>query len=703
MTATQRAIQWTGLVYLVFTFAVALPAELPVYGQEQDGGKDSADAATQEPQRSDVVERALGRLYQLDVTVTGPEDAIKDLGVEDFDLVVNSNFMEEFFVDRVCRSVFETPAPDSEPVDDSAESGAEPAATPAPVAGPRATFLMYFDQVHLSLAGRSRALQMARDLVPQLVSGGAVSVVSSGRGVETFAEYSEDEFELLEALEKLEYDRNQWDEWTQLEERRFADINRYLVDDRIDQAISMARFYAKEERYRAEKALYRLSMVLGRLATRDQPKVVIYFSDSMRRNPGRHYLDLFNQNLVDRQTEDQGTIENDSQVTAVIFDRVIQEAAAHGIRVYAVEAQGMVVQTNRSGALRATPTTSSGLRDAQGSLQSLAIETGGQAFISSGVSAKSIRRNIEKDLSCLYLVSFDPTGMPLDRSIPVRLDVKRPRVKAQVRGTIVLQSEEARRKSALLAAFGATEKEKAGISANSPIRAGMLPLGFEDGKFKARLQVYVDGSPLPGAKWDVGASVVAEDRVPLEASGRIEVDQPNIPVVLETEAYFKPGSYEVVMVAHETESDHIVSRRVENTWPNPKAQPVAVSPISIVQRTQAAFHSGGEIRTSGNRALGQGELVKADEDTAFVGMICWDRGQRKPLRITRTLSGDSSADFPPMEMEPGDERCRTFADLVAPGTMTAGSFTYEVKVHSDDEELASGKIVFGATDRTAAR
>ena len=145
MTATKRAIQWTGLVYLALTFAFAVPAQFPVYGQE-DGGKDSAEAANEEPQRSDVVERARGRLYQLDVTVTGPEDAIKNLGVDDFELVVNSNFMEEFYVDRVCRSVFDTPAPDSEEVPEPAEADAqdEPQATAAPAAGPRATFLMYF-------------------------------------------------------------------------------------------------------------------------------------------------------------------------------------------------------------------------------------------------------------------------------------------------------------------------------------------------------------------------------------------------------------------------------------------------------------------------------------------------------------------------------------------------------------------------------
>ena len=205
------------------------------------------------------------------------------------------------------------------------------------------------------------------------------------------------------------------------------------------------------------------------------------------------------------------------------------------------------------------------------------------------------------------------------------------------------------------------------------------------------------------AVWDIGASVVSQDRVPVEASGRIEVDQPNIPVVLETEAYFKPGSFEVVMVAHETETDQIVSRRVESSWPNPRSQPVAVSPIAIVQRTRAAFHSDGEIRTSGNRALGPGELVRSDVDTAFIGMVCWDRGQKKSLRVKSSLSGDSSADFPEVVIEPGDERCRHLVDLVAPGTMTAGAFTYEVKVHEGDEEVASAKIEFGATDQTASR
>ena len=45
------------------------------------------------------------------------------------------------------------------------------------------------------------------------------------------------------------------------------------------------------------------------------------------------------------------------------------------------------------------------------------------------------------DLSCLYLLSFDPRGFRQDAPLTVSVRVKRPKVKALVRGRIVIQSD----------------------------------------------------------------------------------------------------------------------------------------------------------------------------------------------------------------------------------------------------------------------
>ena len=61
-------------------------------------------------------------------------------------------------------------------------------------------------------------------------------------------------------------------------------------------------------------------------------------------------------------------------------------------------------------------------------------------------------------------------------------------------------------------------------------------------------------------------------------------------------------------------------------------------------------------------------------------------------------AGEDSAPFPVLELEPTEQRCAQFRDLVKPGTMTEGSFRYEVRVLEKDSETAAVQMEFAAVE-----
>ena len=183
---------------------------------------------------------------------------------------------------------------------------------------------------------------------------------------------------------------------------------------------------------------------------------------------------------------------------------MVREAAAHGVRVYTIQAEGLVGDSSLiRGNSRSPSINTRRVSDAQTSLGSLAAETGGQAFLN-GVPAPNIARRIRTDLDCVYLLSFDPSGFPVNETLPVVVRVKQPGVEARARGTILVQSESSRATSRLLAAFVAPDA----VRPDWPLRGALIPTGFRDGRYHALVQETVPASPLPQTEWDLGFSLV---------------------------------------------------------------------------------------------------------------------------------------------------------------------------------------------------
>ncbi len=652
-------------------------------------------APAEQPRQLGLAERVEARLAQIEVTVSGPRDLVSTLTKDDFEVWINRAPLREFTVDRLCQP------PEAEREEPRGEAAAARRQEGRPAPAPRVAatnYLLYFDQGHLTMAGRQTAIEMARDLVRTLVrDGGRAMIVSNAAEVRVVAPLTSNQDALLASLEQLERDRDQWDLYAEQETHRLARVQEALERD-AREAIGLARTFQAEERWRQEKDLTRLAMVLGQFAELDPPKVVLYFADTMRANAGEHYLSFFGPTVLESAGTAAQAARTDAFTGSLPLDRVLHQAAALGIRFYTVEAQGLTapnVGTESRGSVAslrnpATPGFNTvRVRDAQNTLVSLALETGGRAFLN-GVAGSKVAQRILEDLGCLYLVSFDPSRFPEDRTLPVQVKLRRPKLKAQHRGLIVVQSASSRLTARLMSAFSAPEASRNDV----PLLAGLIPTGYDRGRFRARVQVAVPGTALPGSAWDLGVSVVTSGEVESSASGHIAVSGPGVPVVLERDMSFAPGPFELVAVARESRTDQIVSRRIEAEWPKLESSLAALGPIAVVQRAVGAFLRNGQKKNSGPLIRQEADVLRPDVETAFIGIVCRSRDQSGPLEVDRRLVGDTEAPFEKMVVDLGSDRCAVFQDRVVPGSMAEGSFRYSVRVLDRGQEVARAERSF---------
>ena len=702
--------------------AIALTATLA-------GGAPVAQDA-EKPKDVGLTERASTRLAQLDVTVSGPKDAIDGLGVGDFEVRLNDKLVSGLIVDDLCAPKGDAPAA-------AAAAAATPSAGTAPQ-GPTASYLLYFDMPHLTQGGRRGAIDAARAMLPKLLAGGKQAMlVVNASSLKTLVPLTGDVKSLEQSLDRMINDSNLFDTYAATEDKRLADI-RTEMKVNVDSAAFMASRYASEERFRQERDLTRLRIVLARFADVDPPKAALYFADTMRQNAGEHYVALFGGSVVtgpnNTQSSQAAQIRSDAATGALPLDRVMNEASSLGVRIYAVEGQGILESDSSirsmeslsvtgvngndnpawtqavvaSGAPMAlgnvetsnyAPALSNrGKRDAQETLNSLAAETGGRSFLN-GVAPAKMASQINDDMSCVYLLSFDPRRFPEDKPLAVSVTVKRPKVRTSVRGRLVIQSEESRLTARVLSAFTTAREGKGSAS----LRATVVPVSYSDGHFKVRVQVAAPGSVVPDATWDLGLSLVAEGDVWEDVKGRVEVKEAGVPVAFERDLEFSPGEFELVAVAHETTTETLLSGQTTGSFPDVDAERATVVPVAVSQQAHGVFFRNGTSATKGALVVPEGQPLRPGVPTAIIALVCRAKDQKGALRITRTLVGETETPVgsTDLEMEKG-ERCGQIVDLIPMKFLGPGAYRYTITVSAQGKELARGERALVVSDQPSA-
>jgi hypothetical protein len=329
---------------------------------------------------------------------------------------------------------------------------------------------------------------------------------------------------------------------------------------------------------------------------------------------------------------------------------------------------------------------------------SLAAETGGRSFVN-GVSPGRMATQILDDLSCLYLLSFDPSGFPQDAPLSVSVTVKRPKVTSSVRGRLVIQSDTARLTGRVLSAFASPAV--AG-GADASVHVGLIPIDYRDGKFRARVQVAMAGSAVPVTTWDIGASLVSEGVVRQDGSGRIQVALPNTPVVYEEDMEFAAGEYDLIAVAHEVQTDTLASKEIHGRWPKLDVELASLGPIAVSQPLPGGFLRNGVSRTQGAVIVGEDEGLRGDAPTAVIALVCRAKDQKRPLKVVRTLSGEGETPVGATELDLTTARCAQVVDLIPPKMLGPGRYRFVITVSSDGQELARGERTLVVPEKTPA-
>jgi VWFA-related protein len=681
MEASMASLRWRRSLVLswLLLFPLAAFAEDP---------PPTTEPGTVSPLLTDLQEQVERRLIQLDVTVSGPSGLISTLTRDDFELYIGNialggQRIEELYVDSLCSVK-----------SDLRESGQREAlgAGVAPLVNsvaPKGSYVFYFDQAHLTMEGRVRSLELARELVEEVVTQGSQAmVVSSGAETRAFADLTHDHMVLLDALDRIEQDPKQLDTFAEAEWNRLAgsyDAVRFgpnftnFVLESIQEA----------EVAHTVSAVHRLTMVIRRLVDLPPPKVLLYFGDTLNSRPGQVFLHP-------HAFTDIGP--GDRYRAAEAVDAMLNDAGAAGVRIYAIQAG--IPHDPMAGGARLY-----GLREnyshrvdhraphaARHTLVALGKQTGGGCFLYGTPVAKMVRK-LRKDLSCVYLLSFDPTGLPENRRLGVQLEVTRPKVKARTRRQIVVRSDLRRRHTDLTAAFASPDLSISGL----PLAGRAIPIDYSNGEYATLVQLAVPPSSHAPSQWNFGISPAAGGTKNTASAG-LSMDRPGVPVVFEAQLRLPPGPHALVLAAQNETSQEIGTQTLRGTWPDPDDAPITIGPVALLQPADALFLRDDAVKKRGLYICAEGQPIATDRLTALITLVCTD-GSREgsPVRVKRSLTGFDATSFPVVEIDlSGDDRCIQVRDLVPAQTITEGVFTYEVRVLDDTGRSSTQEHVFHA-------
>jgi hypothetical protein len=246
----------------------------------------------------------------------------------------------------------------------------------------------------------------------------------------------------------------------------------------------------------------------------------------------------------------------------------------------------------------------------------------------------------------------------------------------------VLQSDESRLNGVLLSAFTIGHGDDF-----ADLRATVIPDAWDGHGYRALLQVVVPPTALAAASWDIGASVVHEEKVREEIAGRVAVTRAEVAVVLEHEVLLAPGLHEVVSVAHESGSDFVLSDHLRIELPEPDLRHAVVAPVVAVQPVSAAFLRGERSRTRGSLGRADAEPLDAGEPTALVSLVCRGARQKGVVVVERAIAGAAPVEFSPLELDLGDDRCAQVRDVIPASTLAPGIYRYELRVLHEGAEV----------------
>ena len=455
----------------------------------------------------------------------------------------------------------------------------------------------------------------------------------------------------------------------------------------IADLVSQFRTLVQDELVKNERDIERLRDAVRSLSLRPSPKGLVYFSDTLRRDPGGVITRLVGSDstFTGRGSDVRGGTSMPSWTSDEELTALVRDASTYGVRFYAVEGRGMAAPSDW-------------VRSAQDTIAGLALDTGGHSFLN-GRSARSIADSIAADQACWYLVSFDPSGWDTDRTLGLDVWSKKPGLRVLTLSSLIVPSPTMITQARLLAAH------MGGDSLNdNPLSVSIYPVGGTSQQLKVLAQVRMPTSGMPPAidtTWDVGFDVVSGGAVVAHNSGRVAWRGNGEPPVYQTTLSLPTGPYEIVAVAREDTTDAIRSGRVSGRWPASSADGVTLSLPVVAQPQRGGLVVDGKVKATGIVVRDAGNPVDSRASLAFVTAACISAPAGTHLRAERSVVGETEVKFDSTTLKADEGRCAQIRDLVAAGTFGAGRFTYYVQILSGDTVVSSQELSFDVAAKAA--
>jgi hypothetical protein len=647
---------------------------------------------------------------------------VSGLSAADFDIELGGKPLGKFTVDDMCPGAT-TPAPGA----------------PEPRPG---SYILYFDEPELTVQGRIRAIEVARLVAPALLAHGHdVMILRNGYALRTDTNWTHDPPVVSAALDRIASDPgNGHASRADIEELNVERLFEQLADgvrvaemqmqralrnersasaslpsgfqspsadpdsptyrpssamvaaqaegtEALEQLLFQFQPVVQDELRRIERDLARLSGAVRFLALRDAPKGLVYFADTLRRDPGDVLVRRFDSaaQITRFLNGPRWRAKLDSWDADGAFQAVVRDASTYGVRFYAVEGRGLALPSNW-------------VRSSQDTLASMALETGGLFFVN-GIAPPRIADQVVADQSCWYLVSFTPSGLDTDRPLNLGVQVKKPGLRVQARPSLVIPSRTTLTQTRLIAAHFDDPALQA-----RPLSVSVYPVGGTTKSLQVLAQVRLPGNDMPQARdalWDVGFDVVSEGAIIAHKSSGVTWRGNGEPPIYQANLTLPAGSYEVVAVAYEAATESIRSGRINGKWPTPSSERIALSPPALAQPQRGGIVQDGKVRESGIVVRGAGNPVDPRVSAAFVTAACLDGTKGAVLRADRRIVGETEVSFASMDLLPDGGRCVQIRDLVAAGSLGAGRLNYVVRILSGDTVIASQELPFEVASVTA--
>jgi hypothetical protein len=421
------------------------------------------------------------RLIQFEVRLSQKGAPVRGVKAADLDIELGGKPLKSFILDDMC-----TGTPDAV---------AETAAVPA------GSFLLYFDEIELTFEGRRRAVEVRQARREHAVVQGERDQDPAQSPVAPVGNAVDHDAALISAtLGRIAGDPGEGDAMrAAIDEARIVDSMDHTAalihDANINQAISREtairesvngpivgancggfavrapnpaalvaaqsakssqqagdhalqdlvielRGFSHEEVRRGERDMTRLRAAISSLALRGAPKGIVYFADTLRRDPG-HVVEgmldsqwQFTNRIAARPGSSSGLSGTDAKMISSVSSRtadlemaaLVRDAATYGARFFAVEGRNLAAPSDW-------------IQASQDTMVSLALDTGGLPFIN-GIPAEKIADRIAADQSCWYLASFDPRGWTADKQLGLGVYPKARGVRVNTRSSLVIPSRE---------------------------------------------------------------------------------------------------------------------------------------------------------------------------------------------------------------------------------------------------------------------